>query len=310
MELTMKMHPLAGIYAAAITPFKADQSVDHESIPEYLAFLAQRGCHGALLLGTTGEGPSCNNAERRKIFKAATGVWEEHPDFRLFAGTGTPSLSETTDITKFAFDLGFSAAVVLPPYYYHQAIESGIYDWYQELLRTAVPEDGYLIGYHFPAQAGVPIPLGVLTQLRSSYATQFIGIKDSTTEAEYTQLISQELDKHFVSFVGNDCLLASGLRWGASGCITAMANLHSPQLRAIWEAHQNGQSAPQAEEFIAAQRAVLNRYAPFAPSVKALMAGIHGFPNWTVKLPLGPLSSEKTEQVQQEMLTIMRESES
>jgi dihydrodipicolinate synthase/N-acetylneuraminate lyase len=48
-------HALCGVYAAAVTPLKPDASVDLEAMPEYLGFLASRGCHGALVLGTTGE---------------------------------------------------------------------------------------------------------------------------------------------------------------------------------------------------------------------------------------------------------------
>ena len=60
----MALHPLSGVYAASLTPLKADYSLDLDSVPVYLDFLAKRGCHGALLLGTTGEGPSFSPAER------------------------------------------------------------------------------------------------------------------------------------------------------------------------------------------------------------------------------------------------------
>ena len=51
-------HPLAGVYAAAVTPLNNDSTLDLESVPRLLTFLASRGCHGAVLFGTTGEGPS------------------------------------------------------------------------------------------------------------------------------------------------------------------------------------------------------------------------------------------------------------
>ena len=50
--------PLYGVFAAALTPLKPDFSPHLDALPVLLDFLAQRGCHGALLLGTTGEGPS------------------------------------------------------------------------------------------------------------------------------------------------------------------------------------------------------------------------------------------------------------
>ena len=45
-------HPLAGVYAAAVTPLKADSTLDLDSVPALFRFLAGRGCHGAVLFGT------------------------------------------------------------------------------------------------------------------------------------------------------------------------------------------------------------------------------------------------------------------
>ena len=52
-------HPLAGVYAAAVTPLRErpDSSLDLEAVPVLMSFLASRGCHGMVLFGTTGEGP-------------------------------------------------------------------------------------------------------------------------------------------------------------------------------------------------------------------------------------------------------------
>jgi hypothetical protein len=55
--------PLSGVFAAAVTPLTPDLSPDLEALPPLLEFLADRGCHGALVLGTTGEGPSFTVAE-------------------------------------------------------------------------------------------------------------------------------------------------------------------------------------------------------------------------------------------------------
>jgi 4-hydroxy-tetrahydrodipicolinate synthase len=87
------MNSLAGVYAAALTPLKADYSPDLQAIPGLLDFLARRGCHGALILGTTGEGPSFSPDERVEIFRAALEIRKLQPDFHLLAGTGTPSLT-------------------------------------------------------------------------------------------------------------------------------------------------------------------------------------------------------------------------
>src|SRR6266511_5444965 len=95
-------HPLAGVYAAAVTPLyeQPNSTLDLESLPLLMQFLASRGCHGVVLFGTTGEGPSFSPRERETLMRAARAAREAMPGFRLIAGTGTPSLSETVDLTK------------------------------------------------------------------------------------------------------------------------------------------------------------------------------------------------------------------
>ena len=83
----MHRHSLAGIYVAALTPLKPDHSPDLDAIPALLAYYVAQGCHGALLLGTTGEGPSFSATERVQIFKAGLEIRATHPDFKLLAGT-------------------------------------------------------------------------------------------------------------------------------------------------------------------------------------------------------------------------------
>ena len=63
-------HPLAGVYAAAVTPVKADSTLDLDSVPLFFEFLASRGCHGVVLFGTTGEGPSFSPTERETLMRA------------------------------------------------------------------------------------------------------------------------------------------------------------------------------------------------------------------------------------------------
>src|SRR5512146_3303973 len=166
-------HPLAGVYAAAVTPLKADSSLDLESLPGLLEFLAARGCHGIVLFGTTGEGPSFSPAEREALMRRACDVRKSMPGLRLLAGTGTPSLSESIDLTRLAFDLGFDAVLAVPPYYFRKATDHGLFLWFSELIQKAVPADGYLLGYHFPNVAGIGFSLDLLARLKEAFPTQF-----------------------------------------------------------------------------------------------------------------------------------------
>jgi 4-hydroxy-tetrahydrodipicolinate synthase len=297
----MTVHPLAGVHAAAVTPLKPDFSVDLEAIPPLLDFLARRGCHGILLLGTTGEGPSFSPEERVQIFRAALEVRKAHPDLKLLAGTGTPSLSETAALTRAAFDLGFNGAVVLPPYYFRKATDEGLFRYFEALIRQAVPADGFLLGYHFPGAAGIGFSLDLLDRLKEAFPVQFAGIKDSSHDEDLARALGERFGKDLLILNGTDSYLQLALENHASGCITAPANLISPGLRAVWDARQRGEEMTALQARVAEQRHILEKYMPFPPILKALLHRLHGLPRWPVRPPLEDAKEETVEQAGDEL---------
>ena len=297
----MTMHPLSGVYAAAVTPLKPDLSPDLDAIPPFLDFLASRGCHGALLFGTTGEGPSFSPAERQAVWKAALKIREQVPSFRLFAGTGTPSLTETIDLTRIAFDLGFDAVVTLPPYYFRKATDEGLYRWFEQLIQKAVPSDRYLLGYHFPGVAGIGFSLDLLARLKDSFPSQFAGIKDSSHDSDFAQSLGERFGDDLAVFNGTDSDLTFALQHHAAGCITAPANLLSPDLRRVYDGFIAGQDMGALQNRVSEQRHILDGLPPFPPTLKGLLSLSYGQPLWPVRPPLLPALSADLDRLQREL---------
>jgi len=292
-------HPLAGVYAAAVTPLR-DSALDLESVPPLLSFLASRGCHGAVLFGTTGEGPSFSPAEREALMRCAREAKESIPGFRLIAGTGTPSLSETIDLTKLAFDLGFDGALVLPPFYFRKATDNGLFLWFRELIQKAVPIDGFLLGYHFPNVAGIGFSLELLARLKDCFPSQFAGLKDSSHDAELARQLGERFGSDLAVFTGTDSYLQLAMQNQAAGCITAPANILSPDLRQVWDAINEGRDSTEAQTRVKRQRDFLDKYPPFPPTLKTLLHRKHGLPRWSVRPPLETLPEDLEEQFVQE----------
>jgi len=297
----MTSHPLSGVYAAALTPLKPDSTPDPEPFPDFLAFLADRGCHGALIFGTTGEGPSFSPDERKNIWQVALRIRETRPDFRLLAGTGTPSLQETVDLTKTAFDLGYDGIVVLPPYYFRKASDDGLFRWFEELIKKAVPSDGYLLGYHFPSVAGIGFSIALLKRLKDAFPIQFAGIKDSSHDPVLASDLGKIFGTDLAVFTGTDSYFSIALQNNAAGCITAPANLISPGLRAIYDAFSKDEDLSETQGCVTNQRHVLEQYMPFPPALKALLAKKYDFPRWPVRPPLVELSNDLVEQAAKEL---------
>lgn len=281
----MQPHPLSGVYAAAISPCRPDGSPDEASLPDLLDFLADRGCHGALISGTTGEGPSFSMRERISFWESASLWRKSRPGFRLIAGTGTPSLSETRDLNQAAFELGFEAVVVLPPYFFRNASESGLFDWFDDLLETSVPVGKFLLGYHIPAVSGVSLPLPLLQKLAGAYPATFGGLKDSSGSLDSAAAYIAGLPGNAV-LVGNDKLFSAGLAAGAAGCITALANLRSPESRAIYDAFLRGEETSIRQAALDLMRSAMDAMPPAPAYIKALLHARHGLKPWRVRLPL------------------------
>ncbi len=306
----ISQHPLAGVYAAAVTPLrpetqegKADASpLDLESVPALMRFLASRGCHGIVLFGTTGEGPSFSPRERESLMRAACTARDELPGFRLIAGTGTASLSETIELTRLAFDLGYEAALVVPPYYFRNATDDGLFNWFSELIRKAVPSDKFILGYHFPRVAGIGFSIELLARLKDAFPVQFAGIKDSSHDADLARALGEKFGTDLVVLTGTDTYLQMAMQNQAAGCITAPANVLSPGLREIWDGMQAGEDVSEAQARVDHQRHILEKYPPFPPALKALLHRLHSFPRWPVRAPLVDMAQDVEDRLVEEFV--------
>lgn len=303
------MHPLAGVYSAAVTPMKQDFFPDLEAVPSLLSFLAGRGCHGILLLGTTGEGPSFSQEERQGIIRVASQAREMHQPaegggYKLLAGTGTPSLTETISLTHSAFDMGCDGVVVLPPYYFRKATDEGLFSFFRELILKAVPADGYLLGYHIPGAAGIGFSIDLLARLKDAFPHQFAGIKDSSHDVEFVRRLGDRFGLDLLVLNGTDSYLQLALENHAGGCITAPANLISPDLRRVWDAFQRGEEVTELQKRITEIRQILEKYPSFPPTLKALLAKQYGFPRWPVRPPLEDIPPESVETLMEEFIAV------
>lgn len=295
------LHPLAGVYAAAVTPLKNNSTFDLEAVPAFLRILAARGCHGALFFGTTGEGPSFSPKEREVLMRSVRVYRQQIPGFKLLAGTGTPSLSETIDLTKLAFDLGYDGVVVLPPYYFRKATDEGLFKWFSELIRKAVPANKYLLGYHIPSAAGIGFSLDLIARLKDAFPNQFAGIKDSSHDESLAVELGKRFGKDLLVLNGTDSHFHHTLKNHAQGAITAAANLISEDLREVWDLFQQGKDPSEAQARVAKQRHILEKYMPFPVVLKAIMPRLLELPRWSVKPPLEELDDAKAEQVIKEL---------
>jgi 4-hydroxy-tetrahydrodipicolinate synthase len=279
---------LQGIYAAAVTPFDDTGRPDHEQLITHLEGLAEQGCHGVLVSGTTGEGPSLSAGEREELFRRSASARNR---LRILAGTGAASIEDTIRLTRAAFDAGLDAAVILPPFFYRFPTVEGVYRFYSAVIEQAVPGDGSVFLYYNPTVCDVPITLPLIERLRDRFPDQVVGIKDSSGEWEYNQALCQ-IDPAFLVFVGSDALLSANLRAGGAGAITGLANLVPGLLRRVYDLHGQQEEVEEAQQALNNARLQLNGLSRI-PAIKALLRLKGTISSDAVRPPLSPLTSSE-----------------
>lgn len=137
--------------------------------------------------------------------------------------------------------------------------------------------------------------------MKETFPRQFAGVKDSSHETGFARAIGARFGSDLLALTGTDSYFQLALESGAQGCITAAANLISPDLRKLWDAWQRGEDIAPLQARVAAARHVLERYMPFPPILKALLARLHGLPRWVVRPPLMPGDEEIAAQAAKEL---------
>lgn len=288
------LHP-AGVFCAAVSPVHADLTPDHAALAAHCRTLLDEGCDGVALLGTTGEANSFSAAERRAMLEAVVGSGIA-PD-KLLPGTGVASFMETVELTRHALSLGVSTVVMLPPFYYKNVTDDGLFAAYAATVERVADPRLRVVLYHIPQFSAVPIPAPVIARLREGFPGVFVGLKDSSGDlANMVSLV--RTFPGFAVLAGADPLMLPLLREGGAGCITATSNLVAADLAFI---HRNHADPAQAEAVEAAQARVVaargrvSRFAQIA-SIKALIARRTGHAGWgNVRPPLLPLTPAEAE---------------
>jgi 4-hydroxy-tetrahydrodipicolinate synthase len=224
-------------------------------------------------------------------------VKRQRPEFQLLAGTGTPSLDETAELTRKAFDLGIDGVVILPPFYFRNSGDEGLFSWYQKILMSSVPRGGITLAYHIPAVSGVPLSIDLISRLHDTAPDKFIGLKDSSGDRDYSHQLGDRFGDDLRVFTGSDRLFTEAVQNNAVGCITALANLISPDLNELWIALQADSPTDQIQERINSYREVCEQFQPFPPLIKFLVSKFFDFPRWPVCPPLMNLSKKAGDRV-------------
>lgn len=282
-----------GVIAPVLTPFNDDLSIATDLYLANARRLLSEGCVALAPFGTTGEALSVGTAERLGMIEklAESGV----DAARLIPGTGLTNLPETAELTRGVLELGCAAAMILPPFYFKDVSDDGLYSYFARLIETVARDDLAIFLYHIPQVSGVGLGPDLVGRLKRDFPDQIVGIKDSSGDWDNTRALFEIED--LIVYPGSELPLIEALDLGGKGCISATANLNARAIADIIRLHTAGRRDDAIAAFDAVRRfrLTVQGYAPI-PAQKRLLALSTGDARWAnVRPPLDMLDVEDGE---------------
>ena len=209
-----------GSIVALITPFK-DNVFDENKYIALIHHQIKNGTKAVVPAGTTGESPTLNNDEHKKVIEIA--VKECKGKIPVIAGTGSNSTDEAVDLSKHAEKNGANGLLIVTPYY-NKPTQEGLYQHYK-LINDSVGIP--IIIYNIPPRSVVD--MSVDTMARLFELKNIVGVKDATADMNRVEQQLKKMGSEFIQLSGEDGTALEFNARGGVGCISVTANV-APKL--------------------------------------------------------------------------------
>ena len=213
---------MQGSMVALITPFTKDNAVDYPALKELIQWHIKEGTDAIVCLGTTGESPTINEEERRKIINLSVQTTKKRVP--IIVGTGTNDTKKSYELTLQAKHLGADAALVIVPYYSKPSFR-GCMAHFQYVAKAGLP----IILYHHPGRTGIVLPVEIIEAMAKEKS--IMAVKDSTCDLNYVEKLIKRVEVPILS--GDDLLTIAMMQMGAKGVISVCANVIAKEIKNI-----------------------------------------------------------------------------
>jgi len=283
-----------GVSAAVTTPFKDDE-VDLKSFKEHLEFLKENKIQAFIINGTTGEGTTLTNNEKKQTLETAVEI--AAGDIPVIAGTGSNDTQTAIDASIAAQELGVDGLLVITPYY-NKTTQAGALKHFTTIADAV---DLPIVLYDVPARTGMSLEAETVAEL--SDHPNIVALKDATGDLPNLTRMMNAVSDDFAFYSGNDDVALPFYAAGGDGLISVVANV-------IPEAHQELYELAQTNPKEATQ--LHNTLFPFSDaigedlnpiSIKAVVSHL-GFGDYNVRLPLVELNDTRVNELIKEYKTL------
>ena len=218
------MNKIKGIYAASMSIFNNDLSLNIAKTVNHAEKIIDQGCHGVAIFGSTGQAQLISISEKISLLNQLSK--SKYKD-KYLIGTGLNSLSENINLMNVASSLNFKNFLIMPPAYYKYG-DKEVIKFYSKLVE-AMPNSRIIL-YNFEKLCGYKFSIECVEELVKKFPNQIVGVKDSSYNLyEYLKI------DNFSVLPGSESKLLKGLEIGCAGVITATCNVTAGLSRKVYD---------------------------------------------------------------------------
>ena len=222
------MSKINGIYAAAVSILDKNLSLDINKTIKHAENLIDQGCHGVVMLGSTGQAQLISFNEKINLIKQSS---KSRYKENFIFGTGFNSLNDTITFMSAAKSFNFDKFLIMPPAYYFYGDKDAI-NFFSKIVEK-VPSSKVIL-YNFEKLCGYKFSVECVSDLAKKYPNQIVGVKDSS----YNLYDKINLE-NFSILPGSELKLLKGLKLGCSGIISATCNVTANLARKVYDDFKN-----------------------------------------------------------------------
>ena len=210
------MQSLIGTGVALVTPFKKDFSVDVEALKRIVNFQIDNGIDYLVILGTTAESATLNEAEKELVIK--TIVEANNGRLPLVLGVGGNNTQQVIDELKSKNLSDFVAILSVSPYY-NKPTQEGIYQHFKAIAEVSpLP----IILYNVPGRTSSNMLPKTVLRLANDFKN-IVAIKEAAGDIVQAMTLIKDKPADFLVISGDDMITLPMVLAGGSGVISVIA---------------------------------------------------------------------------------------
>lgn len=210
-----------GSWAALVTPYHQDYSIDQEALKKLVEWHIFEGTTGLVVGGSTGEGILLQPDEHKFLLKICLEAAQDR--IQIVASVSAIRLEDSLYLARQAQELGASG-LMLAPSPYVKPTQDAIINFVTNVHdQTNLP----IIIYNNPGRSSVTMNFDTIIKL--ARLSRVVCLKDATGQLTEISILKAHLPKNFTHLCGEDAFNVASLAEGNNGWISVTANV-APRL--------------------------------------------------------------------------------